>query len=220
MKNFISIKLITIALSALSLTAFSMQLNENDLQKYHVYEDNGSLMWLADTEGRTPLHLAILRNQIASASQLIYLFPELLNTQDKYGNTPLHDAVGVDRLEMIEFMLDQGARVNIYNKKNKNPIDLALEWNSSQKATEIFCKMSKRTQNELSDFEIEFINKKCTTQKLILEIFKKRLLVKSLKEIALSKVTKLIKERKLIIDSGKNITQDLYDEINERLKNN
>jgi hypothetical protein len=44
--------------------------------------------------------------------------------------------------------------------------------------------------------------------------------IKSLKDIALSKVAKLVQDKELEVIPGNNITHDLYDEIQEYLKNN
>jgi hypothetical protein len=42
---------------------------------------------------------------------------------------------------------------------------------------------------------------------------------KTLKEIALKKVASLVKNKKLVLENGKNIISDLYDEVQDYLKN-
>ena len=44
-----------------------------------------------------------------------------------YGNFVLMDARGVDCLDMIKYLVEQGAKINLKNKKGKTALDITLE---------------------------------------------------------------------------------------------
>lgn len=51
-----------------------------------------------------------------------------VNFQDRNGNTALHHAVKTGKLEIVKFLLDNGANIKI-NNSNKNPLDLSRNLN-------------------------------------------------------------------------------------------
>lgn len=48
-----------------------------------------------------------------------------VNARDAYGCTPLHLACEEDRQEIVKFLVENGADLEIKNKEEKTPIDLA-----------------------------------------------------------------------------------------------
>ncbi|MGZ3733158.1 MAG: ankyrin repeat domain-containing protein, partial [Parachlamydiaceae bacterium] len=106
--------------------------------------------WLEqkNTEGRLPIHIAIMTGNSEITDLLIPLSSaELLNTQDTQGNTPLHLAVKqaikskTDREEfesVIEVLLKQGANPNSVNFKEKKPLDLAVGSAKAERISSIF----------------------------------------------------------------------------------
>ena len=74
--------------------------------------------------GNTPLHVAVIQNNIDSASALIRLGAEI-NAIGEAGYTPLHEAVEQGHLGMTRFLLDSGAAKNIKNEDGLTSLQLA-----------------------------------------------------------------------------------------------
>ncbi|MGZ6298664.1 MAG: NACHT domain-containing protein, partial [Parachlamydiaceae bacterium] len=103
--------------------------------------------WLQqkNSEGRLPIHIAIMTGNSEIANLLLQLSSaELLNTQDNKGNTSLHLAVKqaikskADREKfesVIEGLLERDVDPNIKNSKGKHAFDLAF---SCTEVKEIF----------------------------------------------------------------------------------
>jgi ankyrin repeat protein len=56
------------------------------------------------------------------------------NAKDKYGMTPLHSAVLINRKNFVELLLAKGAEVNIRNKYGQTPLEIAKSTNSPDSA--------------------------------------------------------------------------------------
>ena len=52
----------------------------------------------------------------------------MLNQQNASGNTGLHWAVFSNKKEVVEYLLSEGADVEIKNSEGKNAFDLSLEF--------------------------------------------------------------------------------------------
>ena len=52
-----------------------------------------------------------------------------INAQNKYGHTPLYNAVQKGFLEIAKYLIENGAQVDIRNNKNKTPFDIAHKKN-------------------------------------------------------------------------------------------
>ena len=85
---------------------------------------------IADLDGNTPLHCAILleggdesiivRNLIVQ--KLINANAEV-NAIDKYGNSPLYWATIKEYIQIVEMLVEANADVNIQNMYRERPID-------------------------------------------------------------------------------------------------
>ncbi|KAK7496799.1 hypothetical protein BaRGS_00012008, partial [Batillaria attramentaria] len=86
---------------------------------------------------RTPLHMAVFNrmNEVAqilihmgadvNVQILIYMGGEV-NVQDKYGDTPLHDAIARGNTMMLDLLLQlDNVQVNLVNRKGYTPLQLA-----------------------------------------------------------------------------------------------
>jgi len=62
------------------------------------------------------------------------MLPNTLEVKDADGNTPLHIACSLNRLEILRFFLDQGADVTALNNESMTCLDVAIEWNSVEVA--------------------------------------------------------------------------------------
>lgn len=60
-----------------------------------------------------------------------------VNTQNKFGNTPLKDCALIDKWEMVELLLINGANPEIKNSNNQNAIVYLSKNFSNAKATKL-----------------------------------------------------------------------------------
>ena len=83
----------------------------------------------------TPLHLAVKAGSLETVRLLLSpMLPNTLEIKDQDQNTPLHIAGMHNRVEILKFLLDQGADVKARNNKNMTCLDEAIEWNSVEVA--------------------------------------------------------------------------------------
>jgi ankyrin repeat protein len=71
--------------------------------------------------GRTPLHLAAIKNNLAMV-KLLLAGGASLEAPDAQGNTPLHLAAHCLRLEVARYLLGQGAQVGARNLFGDTPL--------------------------------------------------------------------------------------------------
>ena len=55
------------------------------------------------------------------------LLPEAVNEKDKNGYTPLHFAVQSGKLDIVKYLLQNGANKKAKDSKGKTPLDLSTE---------------------------------------------------------------------------------------------
>ena len=88
-----------------------------------------------DTSNRTPLHLAVKAGSLKTVKILRnYLLPCTLERKDNDGNTPLHVACMYNRLDVLKFLLDEGANVTAINSRNMTCLEVAIEWEAKDVA--------------------------------------------------------------------------------------
>lgn len=56
-----------------------------------------------------------------------------LNAKDREGDTPMHDAVRLNRYKMVRLLILYGADLTIKNVDGKTPMDLVLQWQNGTK---------------------------------------------------------------------------------------
>ncbi|KAI3900016.1 hypothetical protein MKW98_000916 [Papaver atlanticum] len=77
--------------------------------------------------GRTPLHIAVLSNDIKYARKILYLEPDLASEKDNRGWTPLHLASARASLEMVELLLMARRDVcTVQDNDQRTPLHLAV----------------------------------------------------------------------------------------------
>lgn len=92
-----------------------------------LYYHGGANINVTTNKGRTVLHLAA---QYADAVDLMEAFLAArkldIDTQDKYGNTPLHYAVKCGSLEMVKMLVEAGAVVKTKNAAGMSSLHIAI----------------------------------------------------------------------------------------------
>ncbi|CAG8596390.1 12663_t:CDS:1, partial [Gigaspora rosea] len=79
-----------------------------------------------DENGKMPLHWAASEGHETIVKYLIELNASLVNEVDNNKETALYDAVWNGHMKIIEILLKEKADINIENKNNWNPLDIAL----------------------------------------------------------------------------------------------
>jgi uncharacterized protein len=78
-----------------------------------------------DEYGRSPLHYAALRGNLAEVKQLISEGAQI-DMQDDNGITALHFAVQDQRIDVVEFLLSLNANPNLLNQHGNGPLWTAV----------------------------------------------------------------------------------------------
>ena len=77
-------------------------------------------------QGWAPIHFAVLSQDQKIAELLLSKDKSLINAQSTNGSTPLHFAVSNSSLQMVLFLLSNGADPNIENSLKQTPLHLAM----------------------------------------------------------------------------------------------
>jgi ankyrin repeat protein len=73
-------------------------------------------------DGYSPLHWAAANGSIALIGKILKLSPGILESKDFSGNTALSIAVQHSHLDAVQFLINQGANVNIQNTSGMTPL--------------------------------------------------------------------------------------------------
>ena len=78
-----------------------------------------------ENEQLPPLHIAAQSGILVEVKQLIIGGHDVNQRDEKYGFTPLHQAVFFGHKEIVEFLIAEGADVNAKNNAGSTPLYLA-----------------------------------------------------------------------------------------------
>jgi hypothetical protein len=84
------------------------------------------LVLARDFDGCTPLHVAVMRDQMDRAELLLPHNADI-NAKDRVGNTPLHYAASGPHAHIVKWLLAHGANVNVRNDRGETPLELATK---------------------------------------------------------------------------------------------
>ena len=79
-------------------------------------------------------------NNLIEVKKCVYSGNYDINVQDDKGYTPLMYAIMNHNLNMIEFLVENGADVNLYNNKGQSPLKIAYLYNAEDIAEYLFSK--------------------------------------------------------------------------------
>jgi len=114
-------------------TPFLLAAKDGDVSVMRALADNGADPRLATTDNTTPLMVAAGLGRVASESRVtesqafeaVKLALALggdVNAANDAGDTALHGAASVRSNILVQFLVDQGARVNVKNRKEETPL--------------------------------------------------------------------------------------------------
>ena len=83
---------------------------------------------LKDKWGRTALDLAAHDGKTDIVKILCDFNPNLINKQNNYGWAALHYAAFYNYEEMLDYLIEHGANLNIKTNKEKTPLNLAIKY--------------------------------------------------------------------------------------------
>ncbi|UCE20783.1 MAG: ankyrin repeat domain-containing protein [Candidatus Aminicenantes bacterium] len=96
-----------------------------------------------------PLHRAVESEDSNQVNDIVRKFPKSLNIKDERGWYPLHLAVQTGHLEIIKFLVDQGADINTRGPWGITPLRWALENNQQMTANYLSEKGARDESDEL-----------------------------------------------------------------------
>lgn len=90
----------------------------------------GAVTDLHDSDGRNLLHLAAMQDAQETAALLLAKGHDIDQRDRQHGYTPLQWAVYYNRMQMVEFLLEQGADTQAKNNKGNTALQLARDRNN------------------------------------------------------------------------------------------
>ncbi len=87
---------------------------------------------LPDSDGKTPLHLAVWGNPKTAIVKILLENGADAKAKNKWGYTALHWAAKHGHLESAQLLIDKGAESMVINQNGDTPLDLAIRWRQPQ----------------------------------------------------------------------------------------
>ena len=102
-------------------------LNNGDLRNFKKFYNKKYLKNQLDIR---PLHEAACNGYLGIVKWLIESQIISVNTKDNGGFTPLHSASSCNQLKVVRYLLKNGAKVNLRNKKKQTALDVMVAYDS------------------------------------------------------------------------------------------
>lgn len=116
------------AQDVLGNTPLHLAVEAGSLVSIGLLVQNNARIFLKNHEGLHPLNLALNKNAAAFKA---LVKANNFSQSDENGNTPLHYAAGLGRLEETRYLLELGAQTGTRNAQNETPLDVALKQTAS-----------------------------------------------------------------------------------------
>ena len=104
--------------------------NSPEEPHWKLHNPNGWYATIAEpiTKGATEVHLLAANGDLERLSQLLDLYPHLVNAVDDNGWTPLHAAVANLRGDVVKLLLERGADVHAITKWGDSVLRVAYHF--------------------------------------------------------------------------------------------
>ncbi|KAJ8919026.1 hypothetical protein NQ315_016931 [Exocentrus adspersus] len=99
---------------------------EGNLKKVKYLVRQGNSININDSSGNTPLHVAVIKNNIEILDFLLSQDSIDLNLQNFCGETPLLLAIKEEKIDAAKKLIHAGANVNIPNNEDVTPLHLSV----------------------------------------------------------------------------------------------
>ena len=111
-----------------------------NLQTVQFLLGQGADVNAASRGGFTPLYLAVGNDNIDVAKLLLEKGANLEALTGRFQSTALHNAVELGLAQMVQLLLNQGARTDVVDLRKQTPVDIAIK-NGNQALVQIFSSM-------------------------------------------------------------------------------
>jgi ankyrin repeat protein len=111
--------------------------------------------------GQTILHKAVLDNKNDHALIIIKYLGELINTQDRFGQTPLHYAIFKNNIDIIDNLLaEKNINLSLRTADTKlNALEIAQKNNIQEIIQKILCRLNSPLQDKKNNSKSTWIKK-------------------------------------------------------------
>ncbi|PMD29241.1 ankyrin [Hyaloscypha variabilis F] len=118
------------------LTLLHLAALRSETRLFYLIEDSGDPT-IVTKKGRNLLHIAARARQANLVGYLCERYPTMVNQQDKYGRTPLHDACTSGQPDSVRLLLNSGADITIIDKDKKTALHACAEFSNELKLWEL-----------------------------------------------------------------------------------
>ncbi len=95
------------------------------------------------------IHDEVSRGNVEQVRMLLERYPELLESKDKMGKTPLFFAVNRGRKELVDLLLNAGADVHAQDITGLTPLHAAAWWNKKEEAERLLAAGASLEQRDV-----------------------------------------------------------------------
>ena len=85
-----------------------------------------------DEDGRTILHLAVLKGDFAIVEMILEQWPGIIDIRSLHKSTPLHFAASRGLPEITQLLIERGADINAKDVYERTPLHRAVEYNKTE----------------------------------------------------------------------------------------
>ncbi|CAH1104618.1 unnamed protein product [Psylliodes chrysocephalus] len=103
-------------------------IEEENLEKIEELVSTGHSLNISYKNGNTPLHIAIIKNNIQIFRYLLAQDDIRINTRNSQGQTPLFLAVRYGHFESVKHLLEKGANVNLPYNREVTPLHESVQY--------------------------------------------------------------------------------------------
>ena len=102
----------------------------------------------------TPLHDAVIAGRISNVKEILSLDKTAIDMKEEYGYTPLHYAVKLNYKDIAEYLINNQASIQTYNKFNDMPIIDAVRNDNIEIVKLLVCSGASRSVKDKNGFSL------------------------------------------------------------------